>query len=347
MVATADNVVPANVCRVVGVPQDAPAGSPTVWIVDSGVDEHVFFAGLLNIREIVDCTFTPCRNVYAWPGAGDRVKIAEATDTIGHGTMVAAIVGGDRPMQFGLKGVSPKVKLKIVKSFRKRSTNILGAPNIALRYVRDNAVAGDILNLSWGGNWLESARRGHRFERLKELDALLYEIADRQVRIVVAAGNEAQADQGPWVQTFFPANAAPYESQVTGGGKPAGAIYSVSATESEFIEAAIPLKCLVLTDGWCDSLWRPGAFGASYAEPGVNILSVWKSRQNGRLRQNVCSGTSFAAPALAGLLVREPKPLAKAAINEGLITDTDHVGYNSRGRPVGPGSDHPTCQPIP
>lgn len=330
---TAD-IVPPSVCRVVGSPQPVPSGSPAVWIIDSGVDWNVVTAGLLKVQEAIDCTSSPCQ------------VVPSLTDTVGHGTMVAAIVGGKRVQQgnqhVGLVGVSPDAPLKIVKAFRNRKTAIFGPPLLALRHVRDNAVAGDILNLSWGALFLESTRRGSTLEDLKILDALLYQIADRQVRVVVAAGNAQEDEVGTWIQSYFPANAATYISPVKTGNK-AGAIYSASASNSEYIQTAVPGKCQGISNAWCDTLWRGGAFGASYAEPGVNVLSLWKSRKNGTLRRNICSGTSFAAPALAGLLVRNTQPTNQALIKGGLIPNTDLVGYMTAGTPVNPSSDQPKC----
>lgn len=330
---TAD-VVPPSVCRVVGSPQPVASGSPTVWIIDSGVDWSVVTAGLLKVQEAIDCTSSPCQTV------------SSLDDTVGHGTMVAAVIGGKRVKQgdqyIGLVGVSPDAPLKIVKAFSKLKTEIFGPPLLALRHVRDNAVAGDILNLSWGALYLESTRRGSTLQDLKFLDALLYQIADRQVRVVVAAGNPREDEEGPWVQSYFPANAATYFSPVTTGNK-VGAIYSASASNSEYIQVATPGKCQGISNAWCDTLWRGGAFGASYAEPGVNVLSLWKSRKNGKLRRNICSGTSFAAPALAGLLVRNAQPTNKALTTGSLSPNTDLLGYMTAGTPVNPSSDEPKC----
>ena len=332
-------VVPENVCRVVGPPQPA-LNAATVWIVDSGVDAYVFSRGLLNVKEIVDCTSSPCDQVYLFPNAIDHGAVTAATDKVGHGTMVAGIIGGKRAVQRGLMGVSPDAPLRIVKAFRNRKTGILGGPNLALRYVLAHAVAGDILNLSWGAKFLESTKRGSQLNKLKELDALLYKIADRQVRVVVAAGNALDDDEGPWLQSYFPANTAPYISPATGGGK-TGAIYSVSASDSEYVVNSDQEKCNGNT-GWCEKLWRGGAFGALYSEPGVNVLSLWKSKAN-TLRQNVCSGTSFAAPVLAGLLVPPGPTINRYQLQNELIPDADRLGYKTQGTPVDPRSDQPRC----
>lgn len=333
--AAAADVVPPNVCRLVGSPQEVE--TPAVWIIDSGVDPIVVSKGLLNVVEMIDCTTSPCSTA------------SSLKDAQGHGTAVAGIVGGKRVQptgggHLGLVGVSPGATLKVIKAFRGRSTNIFGPPRLALRYIRDKAVAGEIvageiLNLSWGAEFLEAPRSGGQFEKLAEIDNLLHEIADKGVRIVIAAGNARDEENGSWVQSFFPANASEYISPIT----PGGSIQSVSASHSQFV-ASNPLPdCGTLTNAWCDRLWRGGSYGASMAEPGVNIPVLWKSTKNGALRRNVCSGTSFAAPALAGLLARSTSNPSKAPILEGLIQDADEVGFITAGMAVDATSDEPKC----
>ncbi|MGX9575530.1 S8 family peptidase [Mesorhizobium sp. f-mel] len=329
--ATAD-VVPPNVCRVIGSPQEVV--TPVVWIIDSGVDPTVVSTGLLNIAERIDCTTSPCSTT------------SSLTDTQGHGTMVAGIVGGRRvPVtngHLGLVGVSPGATLKVIKAFRGKSTNIFGPPRLALRYIRDEAIAGrivpgEILNLSWGAEFLEAPRSGGQFEKLAEIDNLVHQIADKGVRIVIAAGNARDEENGSWVQSFFPANASEYISPVTTGGS----IQSVSASDSQYVGANQLQGCGTLTNAWCDRLWRGGSYGASMAEPGVDVPILWKSTKNGALRRNVCSGTSLAAPVLAGLLARSPF-FPKAPVLDGLIQDADEVGFITPGK-ADVTSDEPKC----
>ncbi|TIR55265.1 MAG: hypothetical protein E5X17_05500, partial [Mesorhizobium sp.] len=124
-------------------------GGPAVWIIDSGVDDDVVTKGLLNISERINCMVTPCSTTTG------------ARDTQGHGTMVAGIIGGMRVQgttsgQFlGIVGVSPGVPLKIVKAFEGEKSKIVGPPLVALQYVSDHASAGQILNISWGTQFME------------------------------------------------------------------------------------------------------------------------------------------------------------------------------------------------
>ncbi len=335
MVATPSRIVPQNVCRVAGSPPDDVGPVPSVWIIDSGIDVAAFREGLFNIAALYDCTQSPCTRI-------DKPKDHEKVqDNVGHGTMVAGIIGGktvpDTAPFRGIKGVSPNAPLKIIKAFDSASTDLFGTPSLALQLVENQANPGDILNISWGARFPQSAQRPQQFRSLARLDRLLHAIADKQVRIVVAAGN-GEGDLGPWAQTIFPANAAPYTSTVVIDNlQPAGGIYSVSATES-LHRIGLPPECGTGAEPrWCDLFWRPGAFGATYSEPGVDVLSVWKSvnkkQKKKGLQQNTCSGTSFAAPLLAGMLVLGSMP-SKAAIQNPLLADgTDALGYLGVGMP--------------
>lgn len=344
MVSTPSRIVPGNVCRVAGSPPDDVGAVPSVWVIDSGIDIAALRDGLFNIAALYDCTQSPC-TIIAKPKDHEKVQ-----DNVGHGTMVAGIIGGksvpDVAQFKGIKGVSPNAPLNIIKAFDTASTDLFGTPSLALQLVKNQAKPGDILNISWGASFPQSAQRARQFRSLARLDKLLHAIADRQVRIVVAAGN-GEGETGPWAQTIFPANAAPYTSTVViDSSQPVGGIYSVSATESMH-RLGLPPECGAGTEPrWCDLFWRPGAFGATYSEPGVNVLSVWKSvnrkQKKKGLQQNTCSGTSFSAPLLTGMLVRGNMP-GKAAIQNPLLTDgTDALGYIAIGEPSG-SPDMPTC----
>ncbi len=335
MVPTPARVVPENVCRVAGSPPDDVGSAPSVWVIDSGIDIAALREGLFNIAALYDCTQSPC-TVITKPKDHEKVQ-----DNVGHGTMVAGIIGGktvpDVAPFKGIKGVSPNAPLNIIKAFDTESTDLFGTPSLALQLVKNQAKPGDILNISWGARFPQSAQRARQFRSLARLDKLLHAIADKQVRIVVAAGN-GEGDTGPWAQTIFPANAAPYISTVViDNSQPAGGIYSVSAAES-LHQTGLPPECGTGAEPrWCDLFWRPGAFGATYSEPGVNVLSIWKSvnrmQKKKGLQQNTCSGTSFSAPLLAGMLVRGTMP-SKVAIQNPLLADgTDALGYLVAGKP--------------
>jgi hypothetical protein len=230
-------------------------------------------------------------------------------------------------------------RLKVVRAFRRNKTRLFGGPLLAIMYVRAIANSGDIVNLSWGAEFLESARSDEDIEDLRTFDSYLYEMADRGMHIVIAAGNALENDVGSWVQSYFPANAAPYGSLATGG------IYSVSASESTFVATTGSGPCTGVNNAWCDTLWRGGAFGALYAAPGVGVMTLWKSQGAAKLRSNVCSGTSFAAPALGGLLARKAT-VSTVAIKAGRLPNNqnvDRVVYNTPGNPDLTDAAHPIC----
>ncbi|MBA1140103.1 S8 family serine peptidase [Mesorhizobium neociceri] len=333
---TGDKLVPPNVCRVVGSPSLVTSGS-AVWIIDSGVDEDVVTKGLLNISERIDCMATmatSCDNT-----------VTSLPDHQGHGTMVAGIIGGMRVAgttsgeYLGIVGVTPGVPLKIVKAFEDNKSKIFGPPLVALRYVRDNASAGEILNISWGAQFMETARKGGQLDLLGKMDKLLFEIANKQVRIVIAAGNAREDDEASWVQSFFPANASEYFSP----DPTQGFIQSVSASKSTYVAAGTGTEaCSTVSDAWCDELWNGGSFGAAMSEPGVGVQVLWRSTDNHKLRQNICSGTSLAAPVLAGLLARNTS-LQEVPVKKGVIPNADPLGFSTAGTPDVTDPDYPKC----
>lgn len=312
--------VPANVCRVVGSPAESTYG-PEVWVLDSGVDPVAVSSNLLNVATKVDCTQSSC-------------VMGAVDDELGHGTMVAGIIGGrtfkDGSSHYtGLAGVSPKVSLNIIKIFGDDVTvSVWDQPVKAIRYVLDHAKAGDVVNISWGANSLESVRTGGYSNDITLLDMLFHLMADRKLQIVVAAGNAERANGGwSWAQGFTPANSAPYTSPVS-----PGAIYSVSAADSKYDP---------MTMKWSDKLWQGSAFGASFAEPGVEVRSLWLSDDSNNPQQNVCWGTSFAAPILAGLLVRGS--VSPGDPTDSTYPDADTVAFVTAGKSDATTPKHPKC----
>ena len=76
--------VPDHVCRLVGTTSFAvSSATPTVWVLDSGIDQAVIDKGLLNLIGVVDCT--------AAGACAAQSSNLQMTDDLGHGTMVAGI----------------------------------------------------------------------------------------------------------------------------------------------------------------------------------------------------------------------------------------------------------------
>jgi subtilisin len=209
----------------------------TAWIIDSGIDfEHN------------DLTIDQTRSKSFIPG------ITSADDSNGHGTHVAGIIGG-RNNTIGVLGVASGATLVALKVLGQDGEGNLGYIIQALGYINANAKAGDVVNMSVGG---ESGS--------EILDQQVQNTAARGILFAIAAGNE-----GKLANTSSPARANGTN------------IYTVSAVDS--------------LDNFA-SFSNYGNDVVDYAAPGVRILSTWSEN-----RYAYASGTSMAAPHVAGLLL--------------------------------------------
>jgi hypothetical protein len=237
--------------------------------------------------------------------------------------MVAGIIAGKPNNANGINGANPGSSLAIVKVFgNSGTTKFWKGPAQGLDYVASRAAPCDVVNLSWGASWTEVTRRG-AFAGLRTIEDALHRMASNGVRVVVAAGQPTSAGPLGWTPLITPANArlfgtteasVEYPQPTTGTCR--GGIYVVAAsrTTGNFMNwvDTFPTD----PDGSPATNW--GQSPPDFAEPGIDIQSYWKSK--GIKRQtNICSGTSFAAPHLAGLLVRVGMlgDLATAAQNTG------------------------------
>lgn len=329
--------VQPSICSIVGNPVRVnPTTLPSVWILDSGVDQLATSSGLLNVVAGINCVQGACA-----PGA--NVK-----DNLGHGTMIAGIVGGNwvnnAGAMTGMAGIAPGIGLKIIKITNKEGAiNFAKAPLRALEYLMDNVDSGvvrpgDIAVISWGFAFMENARKNKYNVTLDAMDKILHFLADHQVRVVMAAGNADSAeawDRWPWVQSFAPANSAPYESPFAGNpvnNKPKGGLFNVSASVTSYAGTQ-----------WTDGLWTGSAFGAKYSQPGFDVTSLWIS-DGTQLKKNKCSGSSFAAPSFAGLLALGPLPATtRPTASQSPYSGSDKVVYKHAGTPNVTVGDHPKC----
>lgn len=214
----------------------------TAWIVDTGIDyEHS------------DLTVDQTRS-------RSFVDGQPADDKNGHGTHVAGIIGA-KNNTFGTLGVASGATLIALKVLNKEGEGNLSYIIQALGYINSNAKAGDVVNLSVGG---ESGS--------DILDQQVQNTAARGIYIAIAAGNE-----GKLANTGSPAR--------TNGNN----IYTVSAIDS------------------LDNFASFSNFGndvVDFAAPGVRVLSTWIDD-----RYAYASGTSMAAPHVAGLLLLRGKSI--------------------------------------
>ncbi len=282
------------------------------WIIDSGIGSD--FNGELNIQSRKNCTRSGCLT----DGLRDRV---------GHGTMIAGIIGAIGGNSKGVVGVAPGVPIHALRVVEDSSGqfNIMSLV-YALAWLEGNASdapdgnldtpsPGDVINISLGTPWLPGD------PTLQAVADSLKNLADLGLRISIAAGNSHVLNDLGYVQSIFPARLGAYRSAAKG----------VIATAS-----AIEIS---------DRFWQMSAFGnftaegkasakrlPDFAEPGVDIVSLWPNADLAK-----CSGTSMSAAFLSGILLwGDPKPDGKAKYDRsaevvGLThkpapgTDTDYV----------------------
>ena len=209
----------------------------TAWIIDSGID---FNHPDLTVDQARSRSFID--------------EQASAIDSNGHGTHVAGIIGA-KNNSIGILGVASGASLVSLKVLDKDGKGNLSYMIQALAHVNSNAVAGDVVNMSVGG---ESGS--------DILDQQVRNTAARGVYFAIAAGNE-----GKLANLNSPA-------RVNGTN-----IYTVSAVDS--------------LDNFA-SFSNYGNEAVDFAAPGVHILSTWTNN-----RYAYASGTSMAAPHVAGLLL--------------------------------------------
>jgi len=209
----------------------------TAWIIDSGIDfDHP------------DLTVDQTRSKSFVEGQ------TSADDQNGHGTHVAGIIGA-KNNTIGVLGVASGASLVALKVLDKDGEGNLSYIIQALAYINTMASAGDVVNMSVGGESGSAI-----------LDQQVQNTAVRGIYFSIAAGNE-----GKLANLSSPAR--------TNGQN----IFTISAVDS--------------LDNFA-SFSNYGNDVVDYAAPGVNILSTWTDN-----RYAFASGTSMAAPHVAGLLL--------------------------------------------
>jgi subtilisin family serine protease len=309
----ASPVLPPGICRVGGGGMD-DFSIAKVWVLDTGVDN---VSGFLNVdMSLARNCISACVNATA-----NNIR-----DRNGHGTMVAGIIGA-RPSAKGVYGVAPWAKIIPVRIFKRRGKAnfsegpIYGLDYLVSTYAGGSTVTDVVVNISWGGSLLMDLRRNTPGENARNVIDRQISLADKGIKVVVAAGNADPELPTNWVEFVFPALAGGYTA-ASGGG----AIYTVSAVTSE--------QLMTSPFTWTDTWWEQSNAGKNppnFAEPGVNIQSLWL-KDSGANQLMICSGTSFAAPHLSGILARQIKssasyPLAMSqTANDDPIDPDDPVG---------------------
>ena len=279
-----------------------------VWIIDSGVASD--YDSGPNKELNVDRTKSLECDASTGCSSGPANK-----DKIGHGTISAGIIAAINDAD-GFVGIAPGATVIPVQIFKKRRAVVkLEVVYSALALLLNpdpsiGAQSGDVINISWGADW--DPRPG---ENPRKIEGLLRQLADRGVKIAVAAGNNDSLQGSGYVLTITPARAGAYR-HLSSAGVVDGAIVTVSAVESVFDS---------VTMLWTDTFWEDSAFGngelnpatgfhlgpPDFAEPGVNIESLWPG-----VRRATCTGTSFAAAHMSGILLKAMPNIGGMALGD-------------------------------
>ncbi|MGO4438277.1 S8 family peptidase [Rhizobium sp. RAF56] len=269
-----------------GDPTAFSVSGKAVWIIDSGVSDE-FTGSELNLVSRLNCLKPNC--------PPDNKK-----DRIGHGTMTAGIIGAKTGNMVGVRGVAPFVAINSMRVVKGRKGEVDSDAVVeALNYLifRNTADAdpttpspGDVINLSYGAVWTAASETIY-----SAIEMQLRKLADLGFRISLAAGNTDVTKNTGYVQTISPARAGGYRA-ASGGG----VIMTASAIDEarNFWEYSafgnyFTRQKMNPADGYESVLSLP-----DFAEPGVDIVSLWPGKE---LAQ--CSGTSFAAAHLSGILL--------------------------------------------
>jgi subtilisin family serine protease len=135
--------------------------SKTVWVIDTGIDlDH------------------PDLNVDATRSRSFVSGKASADDENGHGTHVAGIIGA-KNNTMGITGVASGATLVSLRVLDEEGEGRLSGIIQAINYVTQNGKAGDVINLSLGGESTSST-----------LDRAVLQAANAGILFAIAAGND-------------------------------------------------------------------------------------------------------------------------------------------------------------
>lgn len=137
--------------------------SKTAWIVDTGVD-----------------TDHPDLNVDTQRSRSFVSGQTSVEDENGHGTHVAGIVGA-KNNSVGVTGVASGARIVALKVLDQLGEGRLSGIIQAVNYVSQNGRAGDVINLSLGGEGTSAT-----------LDRVIRQAADAGILFAIAAGNESE-----------------------------------------------------------------------------------------------------------------------------------------------------------
>lgn len=261
-----------------------------VWVVDSGIakiyNQNATKELNIDTNLSVECNIDGCKteaNGGVW------------NDKLGHGTMVAGIIGSIKNNTRGFVGVAPGVTLVAVKVFNKNAKARWTAIYKAIDYVSANAAPNDVVNISWGAQWdpepYDASKMNYNPRKIEE-DLRALAAGNKMIRVAIAAGNADQVQNSGYAQTITPGRAGSYYPAS------GGMVLTASASDEQYAF----WEYSGFGNGNCN-LSNPGSMKCegppTFAEPGVKIKSLWPKQQF-----NECTGTSFSTAVLSGLLVQ-------------------------------------------
>lgn len=196
---------------------------------------------------------------------------ADITPTGSHGTQVAGIIGADSNNEIGIAGVNWNVEIMplIVADENDNLIDWEGIGN-AIKYATDNGA--EVINLSLGSSGISGFST--------EIDEAIKYAYDRNVLLVVAAGNGDEFDQG------YDLNRIPQSPVCNDGNK--NMVIGVGAVDVDNYRTTwsnYGTKCV--------DIWAPGVAIVSTAVPAYSSLGGF---------YDIANGTSFSAPIVTGIV---------------------------------------------
>ncbi|KAF4472203.1 alkaline ase [Fusarium albosuccineum] len=257
----------------------APWGLGTISHRSSGSTSYIYdtSAGSGSYAYVVDSGVQVSHNQFGSRGTlGFNAFSGAHTDTLGHGTHVAGTIAGST---YGVAKQANVISVKVFQGNQGSTSTILSGFNWAVNDITSKGRQGrSVVNLSLG-----------MLCHIWVFPALLLN------------GRTNNRSGGPASTTWTNAIQAAYTSGVlsvvaAGNGDDSGNPLPVSSESPANAPNA-------LTVGAITSAWRPASFtnygaGVDIHAPGVSILSSWIGSNTAT---NTISGTSMAAPHVAGL----------------------------------------------
>lgn len=239
--------------------------------------------------------FTHCDNFDRYKCYEPKDPGADVRDANGHGTFVSGIVAAVADNGVGIAGVAPRAQVMAVKAINRRGSATASELADALVYAADNGA--HVINASW------SIPKSDTLQKAVE-----YAVHGKGVTIVAAAGNAG----APLQRGVYPANcpevlavgATTVRHEAAEFSNYDGALDLVAPgggdTGPEHVVR--PDKSILSLAAEGSALQNPCRLIQNCDEPGCPVEELCELSQFALGREYLrASGTSFAAPAVAGV----------------------------------------------